>query len=53
MRLEPAHLAHILFAAEGVNHAARSQEQTSLKKRMGENMKDRRAESAQADGDNM
>ena len=35
MRFEPAHFAHILFAAEGVNHAARAQKQTRLEKTHG------------------
>ena len=51
MRLEAAHLAHILLAAHGVDHAARTQEQTGLEKGVGKKMKDRRAEGAQADGE--
>src|SRR5678809_578712 len=51
VRLEPAHLAHVLLAAESVNNAARTEEQAGFEERMGKDMEDRRAEGTHADGE--
>src|SRR5262245_18467829 len=47
---ETAHLAHVLFAAQGVNHAAGAQEKTCLEKRVSKKMTDRGTESPDTDG---
>ena len=48
--LETAHFAHVLFAAEGMNDAAGAEKQTGFEKSMGKHMEDRRAVSAEANG---
>ena len=45
---QAAHVAHVLFAAHGVHHAAGAEEEQRLEKGVGHQVKDARAERAHA-----
>src|SRR5260370_32265699 len=45
---QPTHAVHVLFAAHGVNHAARGEEEQRLEERMGHQVEDARRKRADA-----
>ena len=51
LRAHPAHITHVLFMMQAVDHAARAQEQQRLEEGMGEQVEHRRAIGANAGGE--